>query len=160
MRLTWLAAVICAFAVPASAQQVTLKMASGVVTLEAKNAPVRQILAEWARVGRVTVVNGEKVMGAPVTLQLAGVSERQALDTILRGVAGYMVSARPSAADASLAIFDKVGILPTSSAPVNPPPSTFAGGRQTVFQPAPQMPDADDDADVENAPVPPALFRA
>ena len=149
MRLPLLAVVFCALAVPASAQQVTLSMKGGLVTLEARNASVRQILAEWAKIGRVTIVNGEKVAATPVTLQLAGVSERQALDTLLRGVAGYMVSARPGAPDASQTLFDKVIILPTSAAPVNMPPPAMANARQPIFQPAPQVPDSDDDFDQE-----------
>ena len=72
----------------ADAQHLQLQMQNGLVTLDAQNVSVRQILAEWARVGGARIVNGEKVMGAPVTLQLNGVPERQALDTILRGVSG------------------------------------------------------------------------
>lgn len=149
MRLPLLAVAFCALAVPASAQQVALSIKDGLVTLEASNASVRQILAEWARVGRVTIVNGEKVAGTPVTLQLAGVSERQALDTLLRGVAGYMVSARPGTPDAAQTLFDKVVILPTSAAPVNPPPPSMANARQPVLPPAPQVPDPDDNFDEE-----------
>lgn len=145
LRLPLVAVVVLAAAAPAAAQQVTLTMQNGLVTLNATNVPVRQILAEWARVGRVAVVNGEKVAGAPVTLQLAGVSERQALDTILRGVAGYLVSARPGTPDAGQARFDKVVILATSTPPVNPPPGPPSmAGRQPIFQPGPQIPDPDD----------------
>jgi hypothetical protein len=64
------------------------------VTLHAQNVPVRTILAEWARVGGARIVNGERVAGAPVTLDLEGIPERQALDIILRGVSGYVVAAR------------------------------------------------------------------
>ena len=75
-------------AVPADAQQpVSVQFRAGRVTLVARNAPIRTILAEWARLGGATVVNGERVAGAPVTLELTDVPERQALDVILRGVA-------------------------------------------------------------------------
>ncbi|MGE0393844.1 MAG: hypothetical protein AB7P67_09775 [Vicinamibacterales bacterium] len=159
MRLPLIAAAVLAAAAPAAAQQVALSMQNGLVTLNATNAPVRQIMAEWARVGRVAVINGEKVAGAPVTLQLAGVSERQALDTILRGVAGYMVSARAGTPDAAQARFDKVIILPTSAAPANPPPAPASmAGRQPLFQPGPQIPDPDDgfneDPDLPGAQTP------
>jgi hypothetical protein len=158
LRLPLVAALLVAAATAATAQQVAMQqvaaqpvrltMRNGLVTLDAANVPVRQILAEWARVGGVAVINGEKVAGTPVTLQLAGVPERQALDIILRSVAGYLVSARPGTPDPAQALFDKVVILATSAAPAAPPPGPAGmAGRQPVFQPAPQMPDPDDGFD-------------
>ncbi len=60
----------------------------GFVTIDAKNVTVRQILAEWARLGGTRVVNGDRVAGAPVTLHLVNVPERQALEVLLRSVSG------------------------------------------------------------------------
>jgi hypothetical protein len=102
--------------VPAPAQQMKLEIRDGRVTLDAQNVPVRQILAEWARIGGARIVNGDKVVGAPVTLQLTGVPERQALDIILRSVSGYMLAAR-QAGSVGASAFDRILILPTSSAP-------------------------------------------
>ena len=48
--------VLLAGAVPARAD-VRVSMHDGLVTIVAKDATVRQILAEWARVGRATIVN-------------------------------------------------------------------------------------------------------
>lgn len=143
-------------AAPSAAQQVSFSMRDGLVTLDARNATVRQILTEWTRVGRVAIINAEKVAGAPVTLQLAGVPERQALDIVLRGVAGYMVSARPATAppDAALSRFEKVLILATSTAPP-PTPATTAGNgprAQIAPQPPPVVPDQDDDGDPADTP--------
>jgi hypothetical protein len=110
----------------APAQQMNLQIQDGRVTLEAQNVSVRQILAEWARVGGARIVNGEKVAGAPLTLQLQGMPERQALDIILRNVSGYMLAARQPGT-AGLSAFDRILILPTSSAPraaSAPPPVT------------------------------------
>jgi len=112
----------------ANAQQMKLQLENGRVTLEAQNVPVRQILAEWARVGGAKIVNGEKVAGAPLTLQLNGVPERQALDIILRNVSGYMLAAR-QAGTTGVSAFDRILILATSSAPHNaaaPAPGGFA----------------------------------
>lgn len=106
--------------VRADAQQVRLQIQNGFVTLDAQNASVRQILAEWARVGGAKIVNGDKVMGSPVTLHLVNVPERQAIDTVLRGVSGYMLASRPAGVAGST--FDRILILPTSSAPRNPAP--------------------------------------
>ena len=117
-------------AVLAQAQAPLLQISGGRVTLHAQNVPVRTILAEWARVGSARIVNAERVAGAPVTLDLEGIPERQALDIILRGVSGYVVAARePGAPGASM--YDRIMILPTSVAPRNPTPATAP-----VFQPA------------------------
>ena len=92
------AAILLMSAVPVRAQAVTVRFHDGLVTLTARNAPLRAILAEWARLGGTTIVNGERVAGPPLTLELNAVSERQALDVILRTVSGYMLGARPAGA--------------------------------------------------------------
>ncbi|MEQ1898274.1 MAG: hypothetical protein ABL971_12885 [Vicinamibacterales bacterium] len=136
-RLALTLLLLAATDLPASAQQVALSMRDGLVTMDARNATVRQILSEWAKVGRVAVVNGETVTGPPVTLQLASLPEQQALDIILRGVAGYMVVARAGGAplEASLARFDRVLILPASAVPPAP-----AAGTRTAQAPRPGAP--------------------
>lgn len=139
-------------AVPADAQQpVSVQFKAGRVTLVARNAPIRAILAEWARLGGATVVNGERVPGAPVTLELTDVPERQALDVILRGVAGYMLAPR-RAGSVGASTFDRIMILPTSVAPRNPPPAAAAAARPGVPRPAlipPRPPEVVLDAPVE-----------
>jgi hypothetical protein len=124
-----LAAIAVLSIVPAraDAQQMTLQIQDGIVTLDAQNVSIRQILAEWARIGGARIVNGEKVAGGPVTLQLNGIPERQALDTILRGVSGYMLASR-QAGSVGASAFDRILILPTSSAPrpATPAPANTA----------------------------------
>src|SRR5437899_119338 len=83
-----------ALCAPASAE-VQLTIRDGRVTLAARDATVRQILSEWARVGQTRVVNVERIPGGPVTLQLNNVPEDQALDVLLRSVSGYMAAPRP-----------------------------------------------------------------
>ena len=120
-----IAVFVCCAAVAHAQAPLTLQISGGRVTLHAQNVPVRTILAEWARLGGATIVNGDRIAGAPVTLELEGVSERQALDIILRGVSGYMLAARePGASGASM--YDRIMILPTSVAPRNPPPTAAA----------------------------------
>jgi hypothetical protein len=97
------------------------------VTLRAQNAPIRAILSEWARLGGATIVNGDRVAGSPLTLELTGVPERQALDVVLRNVAGYMLAPRRAGTRGASA-FDRILILPTSVAPVSAPPAA-AGAR-------------------------------
>jgi len=133
------AAVVCLlvlFAGEARAQQaVRLEFKDGRVTLHAQNAPVRAILAEWARLGGATIVNGDRVTGAPVTLELVAVPERQALDTILRSVAAYMLAPR-RAGTTGVSMFDRILILPTSNPPrVAAQPTPGPGARPLLPRP-------------------------
>ncbi len=104
-RVLTVAAVLLGWALPLRAQQpVELQFDTGLVTLSAQNVPVRTILAEWARMGGATIVNGDRVVGPPVTIELNGVPEQQALGIILRSVAGYVL--------APVRIEQRVGIRP------------------------------------------------
>jgi hypothetical protein len=121
---------------------VKLTITNGHVTLSAKDATIRQILTEWARVGQTTFVNADKISGAPVTLELADVSEELALDVILRSVSGYLAAPRASTI-ANASRYDRVLVMPTSvgtKASAAPPP-TF---QQPQFNPQP-LDDDDDD---------------
>lgn len=126
----------------AGAQSVALEFQNGRVRLNAQNVPVSQILAEWARRGRTTIVNGERVPGPPVTLELNDVSEQQALDVVLRSASGYLVAPRDGAI-AGESSFDRIFILPTSSRPTNP--SALPPPVNTNVQRANDPGDADDD---------------
>ena len=75
--------------------EVHLIIRDGHVDLDARDATVRQILTEWARVGQTRVVNGDGITGGPVTLQLSNVPEAEALEILLRSVSGYMTAPRP-----------------------------------------------------------------
>jgi hypothetical protein len=142
-------AVLCVTPSPVHAQQaVRLEFKDGRVSLNAQNAPIRAILAEWARLGGATIVNGDRVAGAPVTLELVAVPERQALDIILRSVAAYMLAPRRTGSVGASA-FDRILIMPTSNAPRNPtpPPPAQAGQFPRPGLPRPpivQPPDVDD----------------
>jgi hypothetical protein len=128
-------------AAPASAQQsIKLEFKDGRVSLNAQNAPLRAILSEWARLGGSTIVNGDRVAGAPVTLELVAVPERQALDTLLRSVAAYMLAPR-RVGSVGASTFDRILILPTSVAPRNPQPVAAAppGGAPRPLLPRPQV---------------------
>jgi hypothetical protein len=133
---------LLALAGTASAQSIKLEFANGLVNLKADNASVRAILAEWTRLGGTNIVNGDRVSGAPVTLELQGVQERYAMDLILRGVAGYMIAARETPGRGA-SRFDRVMILPTSTAP-----RTTTQTNTATFAPPPrQIPDDIDDID-------------
>jgi hypothetical protein len=105
----------------------TLQMKDGRVSLEATAVPVRQILAEWARVGGTKVVGADKITGAPLTLHIVNMPERQALDIILRNVAGFMAAPRLASATPGASAYDRILILAPSSAPA--PAAAAANGR-------------------------------
>jgi hypothetical protein len=137
--------VMCA--APASAQAVKLEFHDGTVTLTTQNAPLRTILAEWARQGGTQMVNVEKITGAPLTLQLTNVPEMQALDIILRGNAGYVLGMRTAAATPSQSTYDRILLVPTagtaSALPSRPAAAPPPFAAQQAVQPPPQ-PDPDD----------------
>ena len=98
---------------------VTVSLADGRATVVARNATLRQVLAEWARVGGTRIVNLERVAGAPDSFELRNVPEAKALATLLRSVAGYIAAPRP-AASRGASIYDRILILPTSVASAHP----------------------------------------
>lgn len=164
VRTAALVVLVLGCATLASAQApLRLQISGGLVTLHAQNVPVAAVLAEWSRVGGAKIVGGERIAGAPLTLDLEGVPERQALDIVLRGVSGYMLAAREAGA-AGASMYDRIMILPTSAAPRNPPPAAaampvFQGGPGGIVRPV--MPRPADDQDVATdddvAPVSPLL---
>jgi len=122
----------------AVAAELSVTMHDGRVTVIAKNVSLRQILAEWSKVGQTKVVGAERLAGPPLTLQLENVPERQALETILRSASGYMAAPRATMmADAS--IYDRILILPTSNAPASVNTGPVLGQTRT-FMPRRGMP--------------------
>ena len=143
------AACLCTVATASADVQVTMQ--SGRVSLVAKDATVRQILTEWARVGQTKIVNVERLPGGPITLELDNVTESQALEILLRTLSGYI--AAPRQVDvANLSHFDRIIIMPTlaSARPATSPPPP------PVFQQSPQFqpPQPSDDDMEENRPQP------
>ena len=141
LRCLLLAALVAA-ATPtlAGAGEFELTIQRGRVTLVAQNAPLQDILAEWARIGQTTIVNGERLAGSPLTLQLIDVPEEQALETLLRSASGYVVAPRATPIPGA-SRFDRIFILASSGRP-----STRAVRAPTpsVLQPAQGQPDEDE----------------
>jgi hypothetical protein len=154
MKTALIAVAVFIAATSTASAEVRLTMQNGRVSLVAKDATVRQILTEWARVGQTKIVNVERVPGGPVTLELADMPEAQALEILLRSLSGYITAPRPVDV-ANLSHFDRIIIMPTLAAarpatPASAPPA---------FQPAPQFqpPQPADDVDDQpspNMPVP------
>ena len=150
MRISKIAAAIALLLVlagsPASAQ-VQLTIRNGHVTIIAKDATVRQILAEWARVGQTRIVNAERLPGGPLTLRLTDVPEEQALDLLLRNVSGYMAAQRVIA-DAALSRYDGILVMPTAA----PARQALASAPPVLQQPV-AAPQANDDNADDDRPV-------
>jgi hypothetical protein len=145
-------------AAPAAAE-VKLTIEDGRVSLSATNATVGQILAEWAKVGQTKIVNAERVVGGPLTLELADVPEVEAIEILLRSAGGYLLA--PRRADVAHASrYDRILIFPMSApraavaqAPAPAPPRAFP---QPPFnQPVNQLSGPpEDDNGPPNAPNP------
>ncbi len=138
---------------------VRVTMKDGLVTLTANGATVREILAEWAKVGQTLIVNGERVAGAPLTLELTDVPEAQALDIVLRSVSGYLAAPRTELSP-GLSRYDRILVLPTSTPPRNTPAPASPAAFQPPAFPNPTFPpgaepDFDDDRQNVPAMVPP-----
>jgi hypothetical protein len=125
--------VSAAWAGTASAQQVSLTLRDGRATLVTQNASVRQILAEWERQGRVRILGAERLATSqPLTITLNDVTERQALDIVLRGVPGYMAVDRAEAV-AGASRYDRLVLLARTTTPVA---QTAAAAATPTPQPA------------------------
>ena len=150
MKTAIIAVAAALLAVSTASADVRVTMQNGRVSVVAKDATVRQILAEWARVGQTKIVNMERVPGGPLTLELTNVPEAQALEILLRTLSGYITAPRPVQA-ANLSRFDRIIIMPTLAAArpatSSPPPPVFQQSPQ--FQP-PQA--ADDEVEDEKPP--------
>lgn len=131
MRTIIVAALLLAYSGSASAQGLKLEFKEGKVSIDAAAVPVRTILGEWARLGGTKVVGAERIAGTPLTIHLEDVPEAQALEIVLRNVAGYMAAPR-QAASLGASTYDRILVMPTSSAP---PAAASAGNRPTA-QPA------------------------
>lgn len=142
-RLAWLTLIGAwlVTALPARAGEVKVSFSDGLVTILATDASPREILGEWARLGQVRVTNLDRLAGAPLTLQLTSVSETQALETILRGTAGYVAAPRREAVT-TISRYDRILLMPglAPAWPVSgatPRPSINTGaGRGGFGQPA------------------------
>jgi hypothetical protein len=153
-----------ALAAPAAAQQLTLTFNNGLVTVDAAAVPVRTLLAEWAKKGGTKVVGAERVTGAPLTVKLIDVPEAQALEVVLRSVAGYMAAPRSTGEGAS--IYDRILVMATSSAPPPPAarpltpanPNAMAGTQRFVPPQRQQQQQADEDDEEDPTPPNPPVF--
>ncbi len=137
--------------------EVQIAIADGRVTIDAAGATIREILAAWAKVGQTRIVNAERVSGGPVTLHLQDVPEEQALEIILRSVSGYLAAPRANTI-ANASRYDRIFVMPTSTAPRNVPAPQPAAMPQPIYNPTIQQPppfEGDDEDPTSNPTLPP-----
>jgi len=146
LRSVVFAGLTAGLATPAIAGELSITMSGGRVTVIAQDVPLRQILAEWARIGNTRIVHAEKLTGGPLTLQLVDVPEKQALDILLRSAAGFITAARATPVEGA-SVYDRVIILATSRPPVGgvtAAPAPF-NNRASIAPQLPPQPPPDDD---------------
>lgn len=152
-------ALLLVVSLPASAQQLKLSFRDGRVSLDATSVPVKTILNEWARLGGTKVIGSERIAGSPLTLKLDNVPEAQALEIVLRSVAGYMAAPRRASAVAGASIYDRILVMATSAAPApaartTPNPGAGAAGNQRFVPQRPPVRQADPDEEPDEEPDP------
>ena len=161
MKTTILCVAACLFAVSTASADVHVTMQNGRVSIVAKDATVRQILMEWARVGQTKIVNVDRVPGGPMTLELTNVPEAQALEVLLRALSGYITAPRPVEVE-NLSHFDRIIIMPTLAAArpatSSPPPPAFQQ-QSPQFAPPPVVLIVVGNRPAPNVRVPPGAQR-
>jgi hypothetical protein len=128
----WLAVGSFAFA------DVRLSFHDGQVSIVAKDATIGQILAEWAKIGQTKIVNGERIPGPAVTIELENVSEQRALDVVLRELSGYMAAPRAVAVP-NASRFDRIIVVPTSVRPARAAAAAAKASATPAYQEYPQQ---------------------
>ena len=125
----------------AQAPHVSLAITNGGVVLDARDVTLQRILEEWQQVGGVRVMNLDKLRATRITLLMKDVSEREALDTLLRDV-GYVLSSR-GANQSGPSAFGTIVLVPAGAAPAESaaasndrttPPAVAPGGRQAYVE--------------------------
>ena len=149
---------VFAFALTSSVASADVKVTiqDGRVSIVAKDATVRQILTEWARVGQTKIVNVERIPGGPQTIELQNVPESEALDVLLRSVSGFIAAPRPTPAAAGESQFDRIVVMPTAAAPRQPIGAAASSPTPNVM-PHPMPMQTDDDVDDERPQAPVAM---
>jgi hypothetical protein len=152
-----LVAAACLFVATPSAGEVRMAIVDGLVSLDATNATLREILGEWERVGRTRIFNADRVTGDPLTIRLEAVPEERALEILLRALNGYVAAPRATP-EAGASRFDRIMVMPGIARPrsaASAPPAAPAGTDLLTQTPAlPESEPEDDERPVRVVPVP------
>lgn len=97
---------------------VRLVFQDGLVTLSANNVLISELLSEWERVGGTSVKGLDRLPAERVTINLAGVHERTALDAVF-GTTGYVSTLGVDIAPGK-SLLKSIVVVPRSSAAAAP----------------------------------------
>ena len=125
-------------AAPSHAAELQLSIQDGRVTLNAQDVTIRQILTEWARVGKTRIINVERLSGTTVSIRLEGIPERQALDIVLRTIPGYIAAPRETILG-NASMYHTILIMPTTTAVAAQRPTAPARGTAPVTRLRPPL---------------------
>ena len=143
----------------AAAQKLSLRIDKGLVTLDADNVTVDEVLARWVDTTGLNLISKSgQGSDIPVSLRLEGVPERQALAMVLRDLSGYIMGERRDPLTGIVTI-DRLMILPQSAAQPNAVPAVaprrpFTPARVATELTLPQPVQVLDETPVELAPAP------
>lgn len=146
-------------AADAAAQKLSLRIDKGLVTLDADNVTVDEVLARWVDTTGLNLISKSgQGSDIPVSLHLEGVPERQALAMVLRDLSGYIMGERRDPLTGIVTI-DRLMILPQSAAQPNAGPAVaprrpFTPARVATELTLPQQVQVVDETPVELAPAP------
>ena len=130
-----------------AADEISMRIDGGRVTLSATDARLADVLAAWSRVGDTRFVGAQAIGGELITLHLVDAGEAEAIHLLLRSAAGYVAAPRRAGA-AGASRYDRVTIMATrglSSVPTRPgrgaavtapPPATYDPGQPSPDAPA------------------------
>jgi hypothetical protein len=97
------------------AQELTLRVENGLVTLVAADVSIAQVLERWSTITGLKVISMDgKAAELRVSLQLTGVPERQALASLLRDISGYVMGEQRDP-QSGIARIDRLMILPQAT---------------------------------------------
>ena len=122
IRISLVLSVVLALAVAgdAAAQKLSLRIERGLVTLDAEDVTVEEVLARWMRTTGLNIVSkGGEGSDLRVSMRLEGVTEREALSAVLRDLSGYIIGERRDPATGVVTV-DRLMILSLSAGHADP----------------------------------------
>jgi hypothetical protein len=139
-KIVVVAAALLTFAIPMRAQstrKLDISFNEGRVTLVAENVTLAEILREWSRKGGSTIVNAERLPGAPVMLtEFKDQPEADVLRTLLREAPGYGAAMR-TVASAGASSVETVFILAVRATTATPSSASAPIATQIQQSPSP-----------------------
>lgn len=118
----WTLIVVGALAAAPRAQQVNVRIAfgDGRVTVEATDALVSDVLAEWSRVGGTLITGVDRIPATRLTLKLVDIDEWSAMTSLVGKSTAILAAARDNAPAGASRLTRLVIPLPNNGAPAAP----------------------------------------